>query len=80
MDLNSSEKDRGNTIRQIALAFELPLMLVVPPLAGGAAGYFLDRWFHTKPILMIVLGILGVVIGIRDVLKAASSEGKKDGE
>ncbi|MGH9709912.1 MAG: AtpZ/AtpI family protein [Candidatus Acidiferrales bacterium] len=79
MEPNPSQKDRGNTIRQIALAFELPLMLVVPPLAGGAAGYFLDRWFHTKPILMIILGVLGVVIGIRDVLKAANTEEKKDG-
>lgn len=80
MDPNAPQNDRGNAIRQIALAFELPLLIVVPPLAGGATGYFLDRWFHTKPILMIVLGILGVVIGIRDVLKAANSEEKKDGE
>ncbi|MGH9728855.1 MAG: AtpZ/AtpI family protein [Candidatus Acidiferrales bacterium] len=80
MEPNSPQKDRGNAIRQIALAFELPLLIVVPPLAGGAAGYFLDRWFDTKPILMIILGVLGAVIGIRDVLKAANSEEKRDGE
>jgi len=79
MDPNSSRKDRSGSVRQIALAFELPFMLVAPPLVGGAIGYFLDRWLHTKPILMIVLGFLGVVMGIRDALKMASSEEKKDG-
>lgn len=78
MDQNSSSKDRAGTVRQIALAFELPFMMVTPVLAGGAIGYFLDRWLHTKPILMIVLGVLGFVIGIREVLKMASSGDKKN--
>lgn len=73
----SGRKDPGGTIRQVALGFELPFMLVAPVLLGGGVGYALDRWLHTKPILMIVLGILGVAIGIRDTLKAASAGDKK---
>lgn len=68
-----SSKGPGGGIKQIALALELPFLLVAPVVAGGALGYFLDRWWHTKPILMIVLGILGVVMGIRDVVKIASA-------
>lgn len=70
-------KGPGTAIRQAALAFELPVMLVAPALIGGAIGYFLDRWLHTRPILMIVLGLCGVVLGIRDALKAASAGDKK---
>jgi F0F1-type ATP synthase assembly protein I len=73
-----SGKDPGGTIKQIALAFELPFMVVAPVLLGGAFGYLLDRWLHTKPLLMLVLGIVGVVLGIRDALKAASAEDKKN--
>ncbi len=69
----SSSKGPGGAVKQIALALELPFLLVAPVVAGGALGYFLDRWLHTKPILMIVLGILGVVMGIRDVVKLASA-------
>lgn len=69
----SSSKGPGGAVKQIALALELPFLLVAPVVAGGAAGFFLDRWLHTKPILMIVLGILGVVLGIRDVVKLASA-------
>lgn len=69
----SSSKGPGGAAKQIALALELPFLLVAPVVAGGILGYFLDRWLHTKPILMIVLGILGVVMGIRDVVKIASA-------
>ncbi len=60
-------------MKQVAIALELPFMIVGPVFLGGLIGYFLDRWLHTRPILMIVLGILGVVIGIRDALKIASA-------
>jgi ATP synthase protein I len=73
----SSQKDPGGAIRQMALAFELPFMLVGPVVLGGAIGYFLDRWLHTKPLLLIVLGILGVVVGVLDAIKIASAQDKK---
>lgn len=67
------DKDPGGPMKQVAIALELPFMIVGPVFLGGLIGYFLDRWLHTRPILMIVLGILGVVIGIRDALKIASA-------
>jgi F0F1-type ATP synthase assembly protein I len=54
---------------QLAIAMELPFVLVATIVVGGLLGYFLDRWFHTKPILMIVLGALGFFAGVRDVLR-----------
>jgi ATP synthase protein I len=73
----SSDKNAGNSIKQVALAFELPVLIVGPVIVGGAIGFFLDKWLHTKPLLLIVLGILGIVIGLRDVLKAAAMQDKK---
>ena len=69
-------KDSG-TVKQMALAFELPFMLVGPVVLGGAIGYFLDRWLHTKPLLLIVLGILGVIVGVMDAVKIAGAQDKK---
>ncbi len=73
-------EDTGGTVKQIALAFQLPFTLVGPVVLGGAIGYFLDRWLHTKPYLMLVLGMAGVVAGIRDALKSASAQDKKNSE
>jgi ATP synthase protein I len=74
---SSSDKNAGSAIKQIALAFELPVLIVGPVIVGGAIGFFLDKWLHTKPWMMIVLGFLGIGIGLRDVLKAAAMQDKK---
>jgi F0F1-type ATP synthase assembly protein I len=68
--------DPGGTVKQIAVALELPFLVVGPVILAGAIGFFLDRWLHTKPFLMIILGIVGVGIGIYDALKAASTSEK----
>ena len=52
-----------------ALALELPFTLVGPIAVGAAMGYFLDRWLHTKPWLMLILGALGFFAGVREVLR-----------
>jgi ATP synthase protein I len=57
---------------QTALAMELPFTLVGAVLLGGLLGYFLDRWFHTKPILMFVFGLLGFAAGVREVIRRLS--------
>jgi len=80
MDPNSSDKDRGKAVKQIALAFQTPFTLVVPAFVAGGIGYLLDRWLHTKFILMIVLGFIGFGIGLWNVLKSANAAEKEDGE
>lgn len=79
MDLQDPSKKDPNALRQIALAVELPFLLVGPAVILGAIGYFLDRWLHTKPWIMLVLGLGGVALGLRDTLKAASRGEKKSG-
>jgi ATP synthase protein I len=74
-----SPKKNSSAVRQIALAMELPFVLVGPAVVAGAIGYFLDRWLHTKPWIMLVLGLCGVALGLRDTLKAASRAEKKNG-
>jgi ATP synthase protein I len=59
-------KDFGS---QSALAMELPFTLVGAVLFAGAIGFFLDKWWHTKPWLMLVLGILGFMGGVREVIR-----------
>ena len=59
-------KDFGS---QSALAMELPFTLVGAVLLAGAIGFFLDKWLHTKPWLMLALGILGFIGGVREVIR-----------
>ena len=61
--------------RQMAIAMELPFILVGTLLVGGLLGYLLDRWLHTKPILMLVLGGLGFIAGLREILRRLPGDG-----
>jgi ATP synthase protein I len=65
-------KDVSN---QAAIALELPFVLVAAVVVGGLLGYFLDRWLHTKPVFLLVLGGVGFFAGVRDVLRRVSGSG-----
>jgi ATP synthase protein I len=68
-DLTAAAKETRTVSQQIATAMELPFVMVGTILVGGAIGYFLDRWLHTKPVLMMIFGGIGFVAGVRDVLR-----------
>jgi ATP synthase protein I len=54
---------------QAAMAMELPFVLVSAGVVGGLLGFFLDRWLHTKPVFLLILGGIGFFAGVRDVLR-----------
>jgi F0F1-type ATP synthase assembly protein I len=66
--------------RQLAMAMELPFVLVGSIIMGGLFGFLLDRWIGTKPLMLFVLGALGFAAGVREVLRrmAATSDGSSD--
>jgi ATP synthase protein I len=59
-------KDISN---QATIAMELPFVLVSAVVVGGLLGYLLDRWLHTKPVFLLILGGIGFFAGVRDVLR-----------
>jgi len=49
------------------------MQFTTSPIAGGAAGYFADKYFHTAPTLALigfVLGFIGGTINLVKLLKA----------
>ena len=62
-------KKQGEVASQSALGMELPFTFVGAVIFGGVLGYFLDRWLHTKPWLMLVFGAVGFYAGLREVLR-----------
>jgi ATP synthase protein I len=65
-------KDVSNPV---AIALELPFVLVAAVVVGGLLGYFLDRWLHTKPVFLLILGGVGFFAGVRDVLRRLGGSG-----
>jgi F0F1-type ATP synthase assembly protein I len=52
-----------------AIAMELPFTFAGAILLAGGAGFLLDRWLHTKPIFTLVLGAIGFIAGVREVIR-----------
>lgn len=68
-ELTPAEKQTAGFAHQFAVAMEMPFVLVSAVIVGGLVGFFLDRWLHTRPFLMLVFGFLGFFGGLRDVLR-----------
>lgn len=64
-------------MRQLALALELPFIMIGCVVVGGGIGYFLDRSFHTSPALTLVGGFLGFGAGIWDIIRRLSRAEKQ---
>lgn len=79
-DPNSNRKNVGNAAKQFAIAMQIPFSLVIPVFAGGGIGYLLDHWLHTKFVFMLVLGLIGFGIGLREMLQMANAADKKNDE
>lgn len=53
------------------VAFRMGVDLVAGTGVGAFMGYWVDIWFDTKPLFLIVLLILGFVTGVRNVVRLA---------
>ncbi len=58
---------------------ELPFIPVVAVSVAGGVGYLIDKKLHTFPLLAILLGLLGFLAGMREVLRRASREEEGNG-
>ena len=70
-----SAKTAKATSNNVALALELPFTFVGAIGVGVLLGYFLDRWLHTRALFMVILGALGFVAGLREVLRRLPGTG-----
>ena len=52
---------------QSTMAFELPFTFVGTIAVGGVIGYYLDKWLHTDPWMMVVFGGFGFVAGVVEI-------------
>jgi F0F1-type ATP synthase assembly protein I len=54
---------------QATLAFELPFTFVGATAVGGLIGYYLDKWLHTTPWLLVVFGGFGFLAGVLEIAR-----------
>ena len=65
-------------LQTLAMAMELPFILVAGVVIGGGAGYWLDSRLQTSPLLTFVLGIMGFGAGLREIIRRIPKDANKD--
>lgn len=73
-EAKGAERDNVAALPNSAMfvAFRFGTELLVAPAVCGGLGWLLDRWWHTTPIFLVILFILGAAAGIRNVMRAAA--------
>ena len=60
---------------QLGAAMELPFSFVGAVFMGGLIGYFLDKWLHTEPWLLVIFGCFGFAGGILEIVRRFNPKG-----
>lgn len=58
---------RASNAHFLAMAFELPFTMVGPVFVAALVGYFVDRYFGTSPLLLVLGCGAGFYAGLREV-------------
>lgn len=64
--------------RQVGLLTTIPFILALAPIVGYLLGQYLDKRFHTRPWLSVVLLALGFVAGVRETINIIKLSQRED--
>ena len=74
---NSSIKNKKTNSSSLGSAFKISTEFVASVVIGSIIGFILDNLFGTKPWLIIIFFIIGVIAGMLNVIRSAKLMQKK---
>ena len=66
----------GMSQRQTNVAYRVLVDMIAGLLVGGFLGYWLDRWWGSKPYMLVAVTILGFAGGMTNAWRAIKSYAK----
>ncbi len=79
-DRRKKEHVSGNRNSGLGLALKMGVDLVAACFVGGFIGYLIDGLLGTKPWIMGIMFILGVVAGMKNMIRSAQNAQISGGE
>ena len=80
MPKKMARKDRRELYKSMGFLSSLGINMVVSTLIGMAMGYYLDEWLGTKPWMLVIFLIFGIVAGFRNIFILTNRELKRQQE
>jgi ATP synthase protein I len=75
----AEKKTPSDTKGNLLWASTLGINLVVASVVGLGAGFFLDKWCGTRPVLTIVFFFIGTFAGFRQIYREIRKLEREDG-
>jgi F0F1-type ATP synthase assembly protein I len=72
-------KSNVDALRSLGALSTVGFAFVIAVCLGTALGYLIDRWLDTSPVFFLLGFAIGVIAGIRSVLRTVASASKHDG-
>ena len=66
-DLSKKSKSINSILQNLALVSQIGIIMVIPIVAGVYAGGFVDKYFKTRGVFLIIFILLGVGTSFRNV-------------
>lgn len=73
-------KKKNKHTESMGLAYMMGLHLVSGIIVGMVMGYYLDKYFDTKPWLTLIFLVLGIIAGYRNMFREMARIQKKEAE
>lgn len=61
------KKETKDAIRLLAMASTMGLSMALAVFMGYGIGWYLDKWFDTKPVLTYIFLIFGIIAGFKNI-------------
>ena len=61
------KKGTREAVQLLAIASSIGIAIVLATVIGLAAGYYLDLWLDTKPVLTLVFLLFGIIAGFKNI-------------
>ncbi len=74
-NLNKNNLKKNKNLKDINIVFKSGIELVSPVIVAVFIGIFLDNYFQSKPVFLIIFLILGFSAGIINVFRAVKRLG-----
>lgn len=60
-------EDKRQLFKSLGFLSSIGISLVASILIGLAMGYYLDQWLETRPMFTLIMLVIGIISGFRNV-------------
>lgn len=60
-------EDKRQLFKSLGFLSSVGISLVAAILIGMAMGYYLDQWLETRPVFTLIMLLIGIISGFRNV-------------